>query len=489
MTDRERIAHLLRRFGLGAGTVEMAKYEALGFSGTLDKLLNYDKVDEAFPINPTELYYEPDKTDIYVDPYRTGAWWSLRLMMSERPLEQQLTLFWHGHLVAGAEKVEFGPTMLEYLETLRVLGAGDFATLLSATSKTVAMIKYLDGDLNVKGYPNENFGREVMELFTLGIGNYTEQDVKEAARAFTGWGVRYVMYEGGAEALQSRLKASIAKGDPMIAAYYSWACHDDGPKTILGETKNFGFDDTLAMLAGRVETARHLGKKLWEFFAYPDPAKPVIDHLAATYQSSGGNIRAVLTEMSKMDEFWSDACVRQKVKSPVDFTMSIARQFNLKTLLLNARGAVSNPTTPLNAWPRGTGGLWMGTMMNMGQTLLYPPNVKGWDGGTAWISANTMTERIKLANTLFNVGTTDKGLAAWVSGQVMGRKPQSDIEGLQFFLDHFDADVFGLEKKKMLLAAFSKEGGIAGLAKPETASNIFGEVGRMVFGSPEFQMC
>src|SRR5579862_8257176 len=319
MTDREKIAHLLRRFGMGAGTLEMAKYEPLGVQGTLDRLLDYEKVDEAFPIGPWEIAFEKDKTEVYVDPFRFAAWWSLRLLMSERPLEQKLALFWHSHLVVGADKVEFGPTMVEYLETLRTLGGSEFAPLLTAISRTPAMIKYLDGDANLRGSPNENFGREVMELFTLGIGSYTEDDVKNAARAFTGFGLRFPLYEGGADAVQPRLRDGLVKGNPMLVATYSPALHDDGPKTILGETKNFGFDEALAMLAGRSETAKHLGRKLFEFFAFRNPPQPVLDKVTQAFTASGGNVRKALRGIAEMDEFWGDACVRQQVKSPVDF--------------------------------------------------------------------------------------------------------------------------------------------------------------------------
>ena len=192
--------------------------------------------------------------------------------------------------------------MVEYLETLRSLGGNEFAPLLTAVSRTPAMIKYLDGDANFRGMPNENFGREVMELFTLGIGHYTEDDVKNAARAFTGFGLRYPLYEGGADAVQPRLRAGLVRGDPMLVSTYSPALHDDAPKTILGETKNFDCDEALSMLAGRTETAKHLGKKLFEFFAYRNPPQPVADKVAQMFTASGGNTRKVLRGIAEMDE-------------------------------------------------------------------------------------------------------------------------------------------------------------------------------------------
>lgn len=488
MTDRERIAHLLRRFGMGAGALELAKYEPLGVEGTLNKLLEFDKVDEGFPIGPWEIAFEKDKTEIYVDPGRFAAWWTLRILMSERPLEQKLTLFWHNHLVVGADKVEFGPTMVEYLEILRVLGAGEFSTLLAAISKSPAMIKYLDGDANLRGTPNENFGREVMELFTLGIGNYTEQDVKEAARAFTGFGLRYPLYEAGAEAVQPRLRDGLLKGNPMVVATYSPALHDDGPKTILGTTKNYDCDEALAMLAGRTETAKHLGRKLFEYFAYRNPSEAVVDRVATSFASSGGNIRKVLRSISEMDEFWSTACVRQQVKSPVDFCVTIARQMNIKAYLLTLHKPTS-PSTPLHDGIRGVGGMLLGLMSQQGMLLMFPPNVKGWDGGEAWITPNNMAERMKLGNLLFGVGNPDKGLSTYISTLVKAGNPTDDAQALEAWLGLFDADVFGLDKKQLLLKAFSKAGGLAALATPDGASNAQAAIARLVYGAPEFQMC
>ena len=488
MTDREKITHLLRRFGMGAGTLEMAKYEPLGVQGTLDRLLNFEKVDEAFPIGPWEIAFEKDKTDVYVDPYRFGAWWSLRMLMSERPLEQKLALFWHNHLVVGAEKIEFGPSMVEYLETLRTLGGNEFAPLLTAVSRTPAMIKYLDGDANLRGTPNENFGREVMELFTLGIGNYTEDDVKNAARAFTGFGLRYPLYEAGADAVQPRLREGLVKGYPMVVSTYSPALHDEGPKTILGETKNFEFDEALAMLAGRSETAKHLGKKLFEFFAYRNPPQAVADKVAQAFTASGGNVRKVLRSIAEMDEFWGDACVRQQVKSPVDFCLTIARQMNIKTYLLSLHNPTT-PTTPLHDGIRGVGGLLLGLMSQQGMTLFYPPNVKGWDWGEAWITPNNMSERMKLGNTFFSVGNPDKGLPTYIATLVKAKNPADDAQALEAWLGIFDADVFGLEKKHLLLQAFTKAGGLAALATPEGCSNAQAAVARLVFGAPEFQVC
>jgi uncharacterized protein (DUF1800 family) len=285
------------------------------------------------------------------------------------------------------------------------------------------------------------------------------------------------------------LRDGLLKGYPMVVTTYSPALHDDGPKTILGETKNFSFDEALAMLAGRSETARHVGKKLFESFAYRNPPQPVIDKVAQAFTASNGNTRAVLKSIAEMDEFWSDACVRKQVKSPVDFCMPIARQTNIREYMKSLRPAPLAPPTPLNDGMRGVAGMLLGMLNDQGMFLFYPPNVKGWDGGEAWITANNMSCRIRLGNTLFNVGNADKGLVNSIGAQVKGLKPSNDVEALEAWLQIFDADVFSLEKKHLLLSAFTKGGGLAALDTPNGCSDALSAVARLVFGSPEFQFC
>ena len=196
MNEREKISHLLRRFGLGAGKYEVDQYAPLGVEGTIDRLINYEKVDEKFTVNPYEMTGYGEEGLLMLDPPRFAAWWSLRLLLTQRPLQERLTLFWHNHFAVSGDKVFYGPSILEYQQVLRRNASGNFRTLLHEVAKTPAMVFYLDTQMSVKGKPNENFAREVMELFTLGAGHYTEKDIQEAARAFTGWGIHYVDFGG-----------------------------------------------------------------------------------------------------------------------------------------------------------------------------------------------------------------------------------------------------------------------------------------------------
>src|SRR5687768_4060991 len=157
MNSRQKTAHLLRRFGLGASRAELDLYEPMGIDGALESLLNYDKVEEGFDVSPWELCFEENNEQLYLDPFRTVAWWSLRLLLTKRPLQEKLTLFWHDHFAVSATKIEFGPMMLDYLEAIRRNATGNFKELLTDVSKTPAMLRWLDADENTKGHPNENF--------------------------------------------------------------------------------------------------------------------------------------------------------------------------------------------------------------------------------------------------------------------------------------------------------------------------------------------
>ncbi len=488
MTDREKIAHLLRRFGFGANKWELDAYSALGVDGAIAKLIEYEKTDEGFSISPWEVCYEEGKDEVYVDPYRFSGWWGVRMLMSQRPLEQKLTLFWHDHFAVGADKVEFGPMMLSYIETIRKDASGDFAVLLKAVSKEPAMLRYLDADSSFKDHPNENFARELLELFTVGIGNFTEKDMHEASRAFTGWGNRYVIYESGGEKVQERIKDCIKRDIPMVAFAISPELHDDGPKTVLGTTERYDGDMLLDALAKRSETARLITGKLWDFFAYSNAPPTVRDRLAETFAKSNGNTREVLREMVKCPEFWSEECVLKQVKSPADFIVGATRAMNLIAILQGMHTKTATNTTPLAKPLRDSGGLIIGSMFKQGMLLLFPPNVGGWEWGTAWISSTNMVERMHYADTIMGIGQADHPLAAYLGQLVVAQKPQSDSEAVGILLSIFDG-VIGATKKDILTQAFTKGGGVASLSAGPAAATSLSAVLRLLFGSPEFQFC
>jgi uncharacterized protein (DUF1800 family) len=487
MTDRQKIAHLLRRFGLGAGELEMRQYEPLGVQGTLDRLIEFDKVADPFSISPWELCFEEGTDQVYLDPFRTLAYWCLRLQMTKRPLQEKLALFWHDHFGVSAAKIEFGPMMLAHLETLRSKGAGRFEDILHAVARDPAMIRFLDTDASIKGAPNENFARELLELYTLGIGNYTEADIREAARAFTGWGIRYLVFEPGGEKVQETARASMKSGKPMVAFCKTPDLHDEGTKTILGETGPFDGEDVVRLLCRKPSTARHLAKKLWEWFAYLGPETKVVDAIASEFAKSNGQIKPVLRAIAAHPAFWSDDCVRSLPKNPVDFTVAITRQLGVNEFLNGLRPATADVTKPLPKGLRDVAGLIAGLMSQQGMLLLYPPDVGGWEWGDNWFSSQAMSVRVRFADMIMGVGQADKGLATLVATRVkQERNPQSSAEVVDALLRIFDGEI-DPAKRQLLAEACESAGGLGSLNHPDTASPMLAKVLRLLFSAPEFQ--
>src|SRR5438874_7993993 len=264
------IAHLYRRAGFGPSRQDLLQGRAAGFEATRDILLagaRDPNVDQQ-----TEDLIEPYTRDYnFSDINDVRFWWYLRMVNCPAPLREKVTLFWHGHFATANSKVDNPGLMQKQNQLFRRKGFGSFRDLLLAVSQDPAMLIWLDGRLNVVGKPNENYAREVMELFTMGIGSYTEHDVREAARAFTGW----------------TLDGSSFHFDP--------AKHDNKPKTVLGQTGNFNGTDIVDMLAVRPETARFLSRKLFTFFVHDHPSDDEINALAKVYLDSQTHIGAVVT--------------------------------------------------------------------------------------------------------------------------------------------------------------------------------------------------
>ncbi|HSI72242.1 MAG TPA: DUF1800 domain-containing protein, partial [Fimbriimonas sp.] len=278
MSEREKVAHLLRRFGLGASELELDYYAAAGYASAVDKLIAYEQVAEDFTLTPQT--FAPKERPLNMPG--VVASWVLRMLMTKRPLQEKMTLFWHDHFATSASKVAAPLTMWRQNEVLRENATGKFRQLLGQVSEDPAMIFWLDNQENVKGKPNENFAREVMELFTLGIGNYTEKDVQEAARAFTGWSIQRLNRE------QSLLK------NRQSEFLFRPLRHDGGTKTVLGRTGNLSGDDVLDILCERPRTAEYLTTKIWEWFVYPNPSKAIVDQFSRTFRDSGLHVGTLL---------------------------------------------------------------------------------------------------------------------------------------------------------------------------------------------------
>jgi uncharacterized protein (DUF1800 family) len=489
-STRAQVAHVLRRLGLGASRQELDFYERLGVEGTVERLINFDKYEEGFPVSVWEFATQRDET-LVLQPPHVVAWWVLRMMVTQRPLQEKLTLFWHDHFAVSAEKVALGPVMYEYLQTLRKYSNGKFEDLLLAISKDPAMILWLDTNTNVKGKPNENFAREVMELFTMGVDRgYTEKDIQEAARAFTGWSLQRA--DGPRRVDRPPTKEEILQlvnqGKPLVEFRFRPFLHDSGEKNVLGVVGNLSGEDVIRILSRRQETSEYVPKKMWEWFAYLDPESKIVNKLSEVYRSSEGDIKVLIKTMVEMDEFWSAKCVRKQVKNPVDFTVALCRQFGMGQMLMNLRSPEATPVTPLPRVVVGFSGIIGREMSKQGMTLLYPPDVAGWDWGTAWISSATMLERIKLANVLFE-GRGLGGLSALLGNVILNEfRAEKEEDVVDALLAITDAEV-SAETRKVLVEACRKEGGISALRAPRLAGALLRRLCTVLFATPEFQFC
>jgi uncharacterized protein (DUF1800 family) len=278
------------------------------------------------------------------------GWWLEKMVATTRPLQEKMTLFWHGHFATSFIKVRDAYLMWLQNDLFRRQATGDWLELLVAVARDPAMLIWLDQGKSRKQKPNENFARELMELFTLGEGNYTEQDVAEAARTFTGWGYDQVRQE------------------------FVWrpSQHDSGTKTVLGKTGNLDGNDVLALIVDNPQAERFITARLWQYFAGTPPSAELNKALAEHFRASGHVFKPVLRTMFLSQEFYAPERVRNQVKSPVQWLVGSVRM-------------LERPVPPSLVCSRLT--------TNLGQQLFAPPNVKGWDGGVSWITTNSLMTR------------------------------------------------------------------------------------------------
>ena len=373
-------AHLLNRAGFGGTPPEIAKLDDLGLDQAVDFLVDYEKIPDPAP-NPEWARPEPDRIQHLQEVNRSGTpeekrqlqqetqqlqrqrimdlrgWWLQRMATGPRPLQEKMALFWHGHFATSYEKVRDSYYMWRQNDIFRRQATGNWTLLLLAVGKDPAMLVWLDQAQSRREHPNENFAREVMELFTLGEGHYTEHDITEAARALTGWSL-------------DRLNQSYI---------YRPFFHDNGGKTIFGQTGNFDGEDFIGMIVAQPQSAKFITAKIWNYFAGDLPSPELNDALAANFRANGNNFKPFLKTLFRSEEFYSPDIVRNQVKSPVQWLVGTVRV--LETDL---------PPT-LVSW---------GMIRQLGQDLFAPPNVKGWDGGITWITTNTLLTRYNDAQSL-----------------------------------------------------------------------------------------
>lgn len=360
-------AHLYRRAAFGPSRFELRDAVRLGVEAAVNNLFATPKeapkretaIDGPPGVNP--LTNMPDASR-HVAQLRAA--WLQRMINGVEPLREKLALFWHNHFATSVKKVNDGPLMEKQGNLLFTHALGSFRQMLREISRDPAMLIWLDSNQNVKSHPNENYAREVMELFTLGVGNYKEKDIQEGARAFTGWHTT----DG---------KFTFRAGD-----------HDSGEKSFLGQKGNFDGDDILRVLLEQPACAKFITRKLYQFLVNENVTPPdsFIAPLADAFRKSDYDIAVPVRMILASKHFYSDYAYRQKVKWPVEYVLGVVRMVGVgRTGLITV-----NPYSLL------------GTLELMGQLLYAPPNVKGWEAGKAWLNTATVLARHNFAHSLVN---------------------------------------------------------------------------------------
>ena len=372
----EDAAHLLRRMGFGGTPSQIENLRRMGPALAVETLMRFDDNDGT-QNNPHDLELrfnealeagKPAPQAATATVPIAQAWWMHKLLSTTQPFKEKLTIFWHGHFAVGLNKVRSGFMLRDQNELFRRMGLDKFEALTLAVAKDPAMLVYLDNDENTKGHPNENFARELMELFTLGVhGGYSERDVQESARAFTGWS--FVKKRGDLESFKN----------PQFV--FDQKSHDAGSKTFLGQTGNFAGEDIIHAVSTHPSAASFITAKLWRFFVSEDLPAQTASQLSALFTRTNGDLREVLRTIFTSSDFYASDNRNNLIKSPLEYVIGALRS-SQTTLTKNHEYGLS------------------GVLASMEQIPFYPPNVKGWDGGMDWIADTTILNRLQFVGAL-----------------------------------------------------------------------------------------
>jgi uncharacterized protein (DUF1800 family) len=402
--DLRRVGHLYRRAGFGATWDQLQEGVRAGPDAVLEQIFKGSPGAEAFDAEMAPLARTIARSN---NGQALRAWWLYRMLYSPHPLREKLTLFWHNHFATSNAKVQSARYMLGQNELMRRHALGNFAALLQEMSRDPAMMVWLDTRDSKKGNPNENYARELMELFSLGRGPYTEKDVREAARAFTGW------------ELQDN------------AALFNPKQHDDGDKTVLGRTGPFKGEDVVRICLEQPPAAPFVTGKLYRFLVSESvPATPeLLAPLAESFRKSGYDFGALVRAVLSSNLFFSPTVYRTRIKAPVDFALGVVRALE---------GHVG--TTALAQ-----------ALEQLGQNVFNLPSVKGWDGGRAWLNGQTLLFRQNLALALTSTEDVRFGRRTDPAALVHKHGVQGDEGAVDFFLALFlQGDAAGPARSRLV---------------------------------------
>ena len=461
---RRLVGHLMRRAGFGVNSDELDHLEHRSYESIVDDLL--DPKDTSWMGEHLVRRFHHEHSGM-ISGMGPGEYWLYRMVTTKAPLIEKMNLFWHGIFATGYPKVVHGKVLSDQIHMFRRSGLGSFNQLLIELSKDPAMLIWLDNQDNHRGAINENYGRELLELFSLGIGNYSEDDVKEAARAFTGWTIGNTEYM----VLRSQRDSDWPYGRISWHFDFDENDHDDGEKTFLGETGKFNGEDIIEIICKQESAARFIARHMYHFFVADEPPVPswpnvepqnpkAIQELVDTYFTSNYSIKEMLGTLFKSDFFITEEVRYKRVKSPAEFVAGILR----------LSGQIDRPRREM---------VLHGTKVQyMGQWLNNPPSVEGWHQGEEWIDTGNLVERVNFASEQLG---DDKmpGVASMVSNIVnQGASSNKLLDMCLKQIGEFDLT----ENTRKVLSEYANDDGT------ELADKITGMF-RLIASSRDFQLC
>tara|TARA_B100000073_G_scaffold107719_1_gene86642 strand:+ start:325 stop:1728 length:1404 start_codon:yes stop_codon:yes gene_type:complete len=405
-TTEKEISHLMRRIGFGGSKEEIDQLTNKSYDDAVDFLM--DNSDEN-PV-PTDLLrrYQIDLSDVR-SVNSSGAFWMYRLAHSKFPFDDKVALFWHRVFATGQNKLIQGKVMTTQIDMFKKHGLGSFENLLIELSKDPAMIMWLDNQDNHKDNINENYGREILELFSMGVGNYSEEDIKECSRAFTGWTVENMPY------MAIKMRNNTARPFGYVAWQFKFDQndHDFGEKEFLGEKGNFNGEDIVKIICKQKATAKYLARHIYHFFVkdelpvpqwpHEEPVDPdAVNFIMDSYFKNNYNIKETLRDLFKSKYFRNENIYYKRIKSPAELVVNSVR----------LSGGFEIPSEEVYKATISSG--------LMGQPLLNPTSVEGWQGGEEWINTGSVIERINFCSDV--LGDSKKVLVR----KILKRNPQKE---------------------------------------------------------------
>jgi uncharacterized protein (DUF1800 family) len=360
--NREDAAHFVRRCGFGASPQEVDSVMKDGLEASIERFFELQA-------EPQTLQFLDQGIQRFLGAQNSEAlasWWMIRMVLSPNPLFEKMTLFWHNHFATSDHKIQSPRLMYKQHQLFRNAPFGPFESLLQQVARDPAMIYWLDNNSNTKEQANENFARELMELFSLGIGNYQEKDIQEAARAFTGWFVQQKEFR------------------------FSPHAHDHGIKTIFGKQGAFQGEEVVHLCATHLASYRFIAQKLLRLFVHPQPDKALVETFGELLKDSNFDLKKPLQELFRSQVFFEPQNRGVLIRSPIDLIVGTLRSFSLKVDIHEAQQWASR----------------------MGQSLFYPPNVKGWEGDRTWINAATLLARQHFASRIATLVSEQEAFAS-----------------------------------------------------------------------------